>query len=122
MALPQFAHKWLPAVSGTDPVDLLRVDVAFPFEWNSYESWNVVWRVRFTLGDVLGRMVGGVGTRIDVMEGWQSRYHEDFCRIDHEAERFYLAQTGRPYAIGDTCYDAMREIIQHDPWPRPEAS
>lgn len=113
MSLGAFANKWLPAVSGPNPVDLLRVDVAFPFEWNSYESWNVVWQVRFTLGNVLNRTVAGLGTRVDVMDGWQSKYHEDFCRIDYDAEQFYLAQTNRPFGIGDNCYDSMRKIIQH---------
>lgn len=112
MSLRAFASKWLPAISGTDPVDMLRVDVAFPFEWNCWESWNLVYRVRFDYGDVLGRTTEGLGTRIDVMHGWQSQYHEDFCRIDYEAEQFYEKQTGRPYAIGDNTYDDMRRIIQ----------
>lgn len=112
MTLEQFANKWLPAISGTSPVDMLRVDVAFPFEWNCYESWNVVFRVRFDLGDVTKRREGGLGTRVDVMNGWQSKYHEDFSRIDFEAERYYAERTSRKYDIGDNAYEEMRRVIQ----------
>lgn len=106
MTLAQFANKWLPAVSGTTPIDLMRVDVAFPFEWNCYESWNVVFRVTFDERD------GLLATRTDVMKGWQSSYHEDFARIDREAEKAYAERTGRDYDIGDNAYDEMRRIIQ----------
>ena len=53
LTLPQFANDWLPAISGTDPKKMMVVDVAFPFEFNSYESWDVVWCVRFDFTDVL---------------------------------------------------------------------
>jgi len=106
MTISQFGNKWLPAVSGTNPIDLMRIDVAFPFEWNCYESWNVVYRVTFDGRD------GLLSTRTDVMKGWQSRYHEDLSRIDYEAEQEYAERTGRKYDIGDNTYDEMRRIIQ----------
>jgi len=112
MSLKQFGEKWLPAVSGTKPENMMYVQVAFPFEWNCYESWNIVYRVKFEFTDVLGRREGGLRTRIDVMNGWQSKYHEDFCRIDYEAERYYEERTGRSYDIGDNTYEEMRQIIQ----------
>lgn len=106
MTLNQFANNWLPAVSGTSPINLMRVDVAFPFEWNCYESWNVVFRVTFDERE------GLLATRTDVMKGWQSSYHEDFVRIDFEARREYEKRTGRSYDIGDNTYEEMRRIIQ----------
>jgi hypothetical protein len=112
MSLRAFAWKWLPAVSGTDPQTMMTVKTAFPFEWNCYESWNVVWRVRFDFTDVLARTQHGLGTRVDVMNGWQSKWAEDFCRIDHEAEAYYTERTGRAYDIGDNAYAAMRQVIQ----------
>jgi len=112
MTLTQFAHRWLPAVSGTKPEDMLTVRVAFPFEWNCYESWNVVYRVWFQLPDVVARQQRGLGTPADVMNGWMSKYHEDFCRIDYEAEQYYLMRTGKPFRIGDNTYGAMRAVIQ----------
>jgi hypothetical protein len=106
MTISQFGNKWLPAISGTNPTDMMRIDVAFPFEWNCYESWNVVYRVTFDGRD------GLLSTRTDVMKGWQSRYHEDLSRIDFEAEQEYAERTGRKYDIGDNTYDEMRRIIQ----------
>jgi hypothetical protein len=112
MTVQQFAHKWLPAISGTTPEKMLTVDVAFPFEFNCYESWNVAMRVRFDFTDVLGRRAHGMGTRVDVMNGWRSRWHEDFARIDFDAECYYREITGRDYDIGDNTYEQMRRIIQ----------
>jgi hypothetical protein len=112
MTLRQFADKWLPAISGTDPKDMMTVQVAFPFEWNCYESWNIVFRVRFDFTDVMGRREQGLGTRVDVMNGWQSKYQEDFCRIDREAEAYYRERTGWDYDIGDNTYEEMRRFIQ----------
>jgi len=115
MTLSQFGNKWLPAVSGTTPIDLMRVDVAFPFEWNCYESWNVVYRVTFDFGTKLAAKLNpalDLSTQIDVMDGWRSRYHEDLSRIDYEAEQEYAERTGRKYDIGDNTYDEMRRIIQ----------
>lgn len=106
MSLDAFAHNWLPAVSGTNPQDMMTVAVAFPFEWNCYESWNIVFRVKFEFPE------GMLATRIDVMNGWESSYHEDFCRIDHEARKHYREATGRDYDIGDNSYEEMRRIIQ----------
>lgn len=114
MTLAQFAHKWLPAISGTNPTNMLHVEVAFPFEWNCYESWNVVFRVRFDFSEIRKRMNPDIdlSTRTDSLDGWESRYHEDFSRIDFEAEQEYERLTGRRYMIGDNAYDAMRRIIQ----------
>lgn len=112
MTLPQFANHWLPAVSGTNPKDMMQVRVAFPFEWNCWESWNVVFRVRFDFTDVLGRRLRGLGTRVDIMNGWMSKYQECFNRIDAEAKEYYADRTGQPYQIGDNSYEEMRRIIQ----------
>jgi len=112
MTLQRFADKWLPAISGTRPEKLMTVDVAFPFEWNCYESWNVVYRVRFDFTDVMGRRSSGLGTPIDIMNGWRSEYAEDFCRIDEQAMKYFAERTGQPYQIGDNTYAEMRAIIQ----------
>lgn len=112
MHLKQFADHWLPAISGTEPKDMMQIRVAFPFEWNSYESWNVVFRVRFDFSDVLSRRLHGQGTRADVMNGWMSKYQECFNRIDAEAAEYFEKVTGRPYMIGDNTYAEMRRIIQ----------
>lgn len=112
MTLQHFAQKWLPAISGTKPEDLMRVMVAFPFEFNSHESWDVAFRVWFQFHEVTDRTQRGLGTLTDVMNGWMSRYAVDFVQIDHEAEQYYLSRTGKPYRIGDNAYGAMREVIQ----------
>lgn len=112
MTLSAFANKWLPAISGTQPEKMMTVDVAFPFEWNCYESWNVVWRVRFDFTEVLTRTQRGLGTRVDVMNGWRSEYAEDFCRIDEQALKYYKERTERDYDIGDNTYGEMRAFIQ----------
>lgn len=120
MTLDQFASKWLPVISGTRPVDMLTVKVAYPFEWNCYETWNVVWRVRFDFTELLGRHEGRLATPVDIMNGWQSKYHEDFCRIDFDAAAYYESRVGRPYDIGDNSYAEMRAIIQAPgPVPKP---
>lgn len=112
MTIKQFAEKWLPVVSGTTPKDLMRVMVAYPFEWNCYESWNVVFRVWFQFHEVVKRQDHGLGTPADVMNGWMPKYAEDFCRIDYEAEQYFQQRTGRPYQIGDNTYAQMRAVIQ----------
>lgn len=112
MRLSQFAEKWCPMVAGPDPEKMMTVDVAVAFEWNSYESWDTVFRVRFDFTDVVRRNQSGIGARTDVMNGWQSKYHEDFCQIDAEAEAYYESRTQRPYAIGDNTYSEMRHFIQ----------
>ena len=110
--LKQFAEKWLPAISGTDPKTMMVVEVAYPFEWNTYENWNSVFRIRFDFGDVLARDANGLGSVVDVMNGWQSKWHEDLNLVDLEAGKFFAEKAGRPYAIGDNAYDAMRRFIQ----------
>jgi len=111
MDLDMFANKWLPAASGTNPINLMRVDVAFPFEWNCYESWNVVWRVTF---DFSGLYPSGPvsTTRTAVMNGWISKYQECFNCINAEAEDYYKEKIGAAYQIGDNTYEQMRQIIQ----------
>lgn len=111
MSLKHFADRWLPTVSGTKPVDLMRVDVAFPFEWNCYESWNVVWRVTFDFSRVHKEGPAST-TRTMTLDGWTSQYQECFNRISAEVEDYYASQTGASYRIGDNTYDAMRRIIQ----------
>lgn len=105
-----FAEKWLPTISGTDPKTMMHVEVAYPFEWNSYESWNVVFRVTFRLP--IGERRPELATRVDIMNGWKSGWHEHFNRIDAEAEAYYTERTGRLYDIGDNTYREMREVIQ----------
>lgn len=112
MTLQQFAYRWLPAVSGTKPEDMLTVKVAFPFEWNCYETWNVVFRVWVQLPEVARRRQHGLGTPADILNGWMSKYAQDFCIIDYEAEQYFEKRTGKPFQIGDNTYGAMREIIQ----------
>lgn len=108
MTARAFADKWLPAISGTNPKTLMQIDVAFPFEWNCYESWNIVFRVRFMFPERPTQLA----TRIDVMSGWESKWHEDFAQVDFEAEKFYAERTGKPFSIGDNTYPEMRRIIQ----------
>ncbi len=112
LTLPQFADNWLPAISGTNPKKMMTVDVAFPFEWNCYESWNVVWRVRFDFTDVLGRRERGLATPVDIMNGWRSEWNESWVRIDAEARAYFAERTGKRYEIGDNTYAEMRRIIQ----------
>jgi len=50
--------------------------------------------------------------RPDILNGWQSRWHQSFNQIDKEAEEFFEQYTGRKYMIGDNCYSEMREAIQ----------
>lgn len=112
MTLNQFGDKWLPAISGTKPVDMMHIRVAFPFEFNSYESWDIVYKVKFNFHDVSDRNDKGLGTLTDVMNGWQSKYHVSFNGIDHEASEYYKSVRGREYQIGDNTYSEMRAIIQ----------
>lgn len=112
MSLRAFATKWIPAISGTKPTELMRIDVAMPFEWNSYENWDVVFRVTFCFGLVTERVKHGMGTKTDIMNGWQSKYAEHFNQIDREAEVYFKSRYGKPYEIGDNCYTEMREAIQ----------
>ena len=46
------------------------------------------------------------------VNGWMSKYAEDFCQIDYEAEQYYAQRTGKPYQIGDNTYAEMRAVIQ----------
>lgn len=112
MTLDRFCRDWVPAISGTKPERLITVDVAFPFEWNCYESWNLVYRVRFDFTDVLGRRQSGLGTRVDIMNGWRSEWRETFNAIDADAKAYYEERTGRALQIGDNTYDEMRRFIQ----------
>lgn len=113
MTLPQFGFRWLPAVSGTTPERMLKVDVAFPFEFNSYESWDTCWRVTFALPAVRTELI----TPAHVMNGWRSSWHTCWVRIDAEAEAEFERRTGHPLEPGDTCYGAMRDFIQSTPPP-----
>lgn len=108
MSLEHFANNWLPAISGTNPKKMMVVEVAFPFEWNCYESWNTVFRVRFEFPEHHERLT----TRAHVMDGWESRWQECFNRIDAEARTYYEEATGGKYDIGDNTYEEMRRIIQ----------
>jgi hypothetical protein len=112
MTLKQFADNWLPMVTGPKPETMMRVYVANPFEWNCYESWNIVYRVHFDFTDVLSRRQGGLGTPADVMNGWLSKWRETFNAIDKDARAYFESRTGQPYQIGDNTYEEMRKIIQ----------
>lgn len=112
MRLSTFAEKWCPMVAGPEPEKMMVVEVAIAFEWNSYESWDTVFRVRFDFTGVTDRARAGIGTRTDVMNGWRSSWHEDFCEIDAEAEVYYKSRTGRAIDIGDNTYPQMRHFIQ----------
>lgn len=112
LKLKQFAEDWLPAISGTDPVEMMTIKVAFPFEWDCYESWNTVFKVKFHFYDLERREAAGRKTRVDVMNGWESKWATDLNLIDLEARKFYEENTGRKYAIGDNADDNMRRIIQ----------
>lgn len=112
MRAADFAEKWCPMVAGPDPETMMHVEVALAFEWNSYESWDTVLRVRFDFSDVARRAASGVSTRTDIMNGWRSAWHEDFCQIDAEAEAYYKSRTQRAYDIGDNTYPEMRHFIQ----------
>lgn len=116
MSIGRFADKWLPAISGTTPERMMNVQVAYPFEWNCYESWNVVYRVVFQFpGGVDPRVL----TRTHIMNGWQSKWHENFNLVDAEAEVYYEQRTGRRYDIGDNAYAEMRAVIQAPIGPPP---
>lgn len=112
MTIKQFADSWLPMVSGTNPERLMSVEVAAPFEWNCYESWNIVYRVRFDFTDVLGRRQSGLGTPADIMNGWRSEWRETFNAIDADAKEYFRVRTGNEYRIGDNTYAEMRAVIQ----------
>lgn len=112
MDLKSFANNWLPMISGTHPEKMMTVDVAAPFEWNCYESWNIVYRVRFDFTDVLGRRQSGLGTLVDIMNGWRSEWRETFNAIDKDAREYFESRTGKPYQIGDNTYAEMRAFIQ----------
>lgn len=111
MSLKQFADTWLPMISGPNPRTMLNVEVAAPFEWNCYESWNIVYRVHFDFTDFTAGHVKDT-TLTTVMDGWQSEWRETFNRIDRDAREEYEARTGHPYRIGDNTYLEMRKIIQ----------
>ncbi len=113
MTLKHFADRWLPAVSGTKPERMMTVDVAFPFEWNCYETWNIVQRVRFDFTDVLARRERGLGTPVDIMNGWRSEWRETFNQIDRDARAYFESRTGRPFRQwSDNTYAEMRAIIE----------
>lgn len=112
MQVGHFADKWLPAISGTKPEKMMTVDVAFPFEWNTYESWNIVYRVRFDFNEITSRRQSGLGTPVDIMNGWRSEWRETFNAIDRDAKAYFEERTGKPYQIGDNTYAQMRAFIQ----------
>lgn len=112
MKLEHFAQNWLPAISGTSPKKMMDVEVAYPFEWNCYESWNIVFRVTFDFDDVLTRTERGLETPVDVMHRWQSPWRETFNAIDRDARLYFEEQTGRKMQIGDNTYAEMRRFIQ----------
>ena len=119
MTAQKLAEKWCPKVAGPEPEVMMRVEVAEAFEWNCYESWNEVVRVRFDFSNVVARQKVGQGTRTDVMNGWRSGWHQDFCQVDAEAQAYYKQRTGRDYQIGDECYAEMRAFIQQPIGPPP---
>lgn len=111
MTAGQFANDWVPMVSGPNPRKLMQIDVAAPFEWNCYESWNIVYRVRFDFSEVSGFSPSQT-TRSMVMHGWESEWRETFNAIDKDARAYYEGRTGRPLRIGDNTYEEMRRVIQ----------
>lgn len=112
ITLSWFVTDWLPAVSGTTPESMMTVDVAFPFEFRTYESWGLAFRVRFHFHDVTKRVQGGLGTPVDVMNGWRSGWCDNWNEVDFEARKYFKERTGRDYEIGDNTYAEMRSIIQ----------
>jgi hypothetical protein len=106
MSLKHFSDKWLPAVSGTNPRTMMVIEVAFPFEWNCYESWNTVFKVKFDFSEAK------LQTRLGVMDGYQSDWHEDLNLLDYTLEKEYKERTGNDYQIGDNTYEEMRRVIQ----------
>ena len=106
--LRHFGSHWLPAISGTRPERFLKVDVAFPFEFNSYESWDTAFRVMFVLPNPDQRLV----TPAHVMNGWRSEWATVWNRVSAAAELEFERRTGRRYEIGDNCYGEMRAFIQ----------
>lgn len=56
MTAAQFGHKWATP-GGTTPEPCFTIEVAYPFEWNCYESFNVVFRRRGAVGRMAVRLV-----------------------------------------------------------------
>jgi hypothetical protein len=108
MTVTHFGNRWLPVISGTKPVKMMVVEVAMPFEFNSYESWDVVQRVRFEFPPYDERLE----TPAHVLDGWQSNWHEVLNRVDAEAELEYEARTGHRFRVGDNLYAEMRRVVQ----------
>lgn len=112
ITLAGFVTEWLPAVSGTKPEAMMTVRVAFPFEFRTYESWGLAFKVRFHFHDVAERNQAGVGTPADVMNGWQSDWCDSWNEVDYQARRYFAERMGREYQIGDNTYAEMRAVIQ----------
>jgi hypothetical protein len=87
ISLKRFAEKWLP--TGHQLKAMMTIEVAYPFEFRCYESWNIAIRVRFHFKDERPD---------DVMSEWQSQWHEDLNAVDAEAEKFRAerAANGHP--------------------------
>lgn len=112
ITLAAFVSDWLPAVSGTTPEAMMTVKVAFPFEFRTYESWGLAFKVRFHFEHVMERTQGGLGTPVDILNGWQSGWCDNWNEVDAEARAYFLERTGREFQIGDNTYAEMRRIIQ----------
>lgn len=107
--LERFINDWLPTRQhASDYNSLMTVEVAFPFEFRCYESWNMAIKVKFHLNSYGPR----TATRIDCIDGWESPWCEDLNEVDALLRKFYQEQTGKTYEIGDNAYEEMRRIIQ----------
>jgi hypothetical protein len=112
ITMERFVESWLPAVSGTDPKTLMHVQVAFPFEFRCYESWGLAFKVTFRFDNVSDRVQAGLGTPVDVMNGWSSTWSGHWNSIDHQARSYFRMRTGREFMAGDNTYAEMRAVIQ----------
>jgi hypothetical protein len=89
----------------------MQIDVAFPFEFNSYESWNTAFRVRFPKWSE--SKPTELTTAVDFMQGYETPWRENLNLLQIDLENKFQKITGRKYEIGDNLYLEMRRIVQH---------
>lgn len=109
--LERFCKTWLPATQhSSDFSVLMQIDVAYPFEFNSYESWNTAFKVRFP--PLEHQKPVELTTAVDFMQGYETPWRENLNLLQIDLEQKFAQVTGRQYKIGDNLYLEMRNIVQ----------
>jgi hypothetical protein len=89
------------------------VEVTFPFEFRSYESWGIALYVRFNLPPAPMMSDGIVlTTDTDALSGQRFGPFSCLCEADAAIEKWFEMATGSRWTPCSNLYAAMRAVVE----------